>query len=452
MYNFIGRQLTGNIKNNSFTSVSANCKNIELTSSILNLLNNYFSCPNVNYYNYASYTKLAPIDESSTDAGLVWVGGKNKIYSTGNSNIYFYGGNAELNWGENCFSKISYSTIDYMFGAVNVPTSPYYFMQNNDFNGTNYPSPNLFGLVDYNSQNDIIPYFGGSNFICLNTTTSGTIWQIRDLGNGIMDTIYRTPNTSGIPQTPEQYLYSQSYQENSFGNYYEAILHLKALINDYPNSSYVNTALNDLYINYQALDTSGNQGTRDILNSDLKYYLDNRILSGSYNDEFNYNAYNITLMCLDNMKEYLDAKAGYEFIALYHPEAFIKLMASWDYAEIESILNGSGGISSNEEKMTDNEYLNFVIKRVNALINEDPVKQKVKNSFKNTKKQVEANLEKEIKSKTKDEKITKTEISRIKSEESKIDSKTISNIRNAKTLKKEEREKKTVRRFHIWKD
>lgn len=446
LYSFIGRQLSGDIKNNHFSSNSSSCKNMELTQSVTNILSNNFSSPNINFCNYSSYPNLAPICDATSDGGWIWAGGKNTINSSSNGNIYLYGGNATLDWGENCFSKNSNSMIKYLWGAVNLPSLPNYYMRNNDFDGTNYPSSTLFGLVDYEQGISVNPYFNGSNFYC-NTAISGSVWQIRDLGNGIMDTIYKTPNSTGIPQAPEEYLYSLSYQENSLGNYFEAIIYLKTLINEYPFSENVNAALFDLYKNYQMLDTSGNHETRDILYNDLKNYLDIKILTGIYKDEFNYNAYNITLMCMDNMKEYNEAMAGYEFISLYHPESYIRLMASWDYAEIEALLYSSGAISSKEERMTGKEYLREITNQVNVSINEDPVKQKVMNSFKKIKKEIEANREKDIKRKTKDDQFAKKEISRIKSEEIKSDMKTILNIRSAKTLKKEEKEKRQLEDF-----
>jgi tetratricopeptide (TPR) repeat protein len=442
-YNFVGRQITGNIKNNNFESNQSGCKNMELTQSVPNVLGNTFTTPYINFYNYDSYPKLAPSTEPTTDAGWIWVGGKNKFTSTGNGNIYLYGGNAGLDWGQNCFFKAVSPDFPFMSGSVSLPTTTYY-LRNNDFNGTNYPSPTLFHLYVYNGTGDILPNFDGSNFSCPNSTDAGIIWQINDLGNGIKDTIYKSANTSGILRTPDEYLYSQSLQENSSNNYFEAISYLKALLNEYTNSIYVNSALIDLYTNYQALDTSGNQGIRNTLYNDLKNYLDAKILSGLFNDDFNYKAYNITLMCLDNMTEYNDALSGYELIALYHPDAYIRLLASWDYDEIQTLLNGSGGFSSEEEYMTDKEFQDKLIKKVNKSINNDPIKKMVKKSYDNIKEKKSKRMEEDVLSRTGDIKTAKQEMGRIKQIEDKLSEKSIAVLRYSKTLTKEEKDKQRV--------
>ncbi len=440
-FNFNGRQITGDIRNNVILSTSTNCINIDLTQSTPNIYGNELSTPKYNINYYQSYPIIAPVLEGAgTDMGWVWAGGKNHLTSSTSGNIYSYNGIALLDWGQNCFIKANGNDIHHLWGHVNEP-SLLYLMRNNDFNGSNIPSRDL---IDDASGLVVEPYTSGSDFGCINSTDAGTIWQIRDLGNGLTDTIYKTPNNSGTQPLPDQMLYSEAYQQKMADNFFEAISYLKTLINNYPSSSYLNNALEDLYTDYQMLDTSGNQGLRDILYNDLKNYLDNRILAGIYSEEFNFNAYNITVMCLANINELNEAKSGYEFTALYHPDAYIRLLASWDCAEINALLNGSGGISSKEENMSEVEYLDYLTNKVNASINEDPVKQKVRNSFVKVKKQNESKLEKEVRARVKDEKSARSELSKIKSEESTLDSKSLSNIRFANTLKKEERDKKQV--------
>jgi len=447
-FNLIERQISGSIKNNQFTNGMENC-NLELSQSTPDILNNIFLSNYSNINNYYSYPSLAPETQPTTDAGWIWVGGKNKLTSTSFGNYYFVDGYATLDWGENCFFKPASTNMKYLWGGVTMPQPDGYLMRNNDFNGTNFPDPTNFDLFTYPNGPSIEPSFNGSNFECPNiiTTDLGTIWQISDRGNGIYDTVYSTANNSGIPVTPDQYLYSQAFSSNSSAQYYEAIVYLKTLISNYPSSEYIMQGLTDLYMNYISLDTSSNQGTRNILFSDLKNFLDDKILSGLYSDEFNFSAYNYTLMCLSNMTEYIEAKDGYEFIALYHPEAFIRLMASWDYDEILTLLNGSGAISSKEENMTESEFYNHLKKRIDASIGEDPIKQKVLKSYKKAQKEKQNALEKGVKSIIKDEKSANSEISRIKSEESKIDQKTLSVLRYAKTLSKEEKDKKQLEDF-----
>ena len=136
----------------------------------------------------------------------------------------------------------------------------------------------------------------------------------------------------------------------------------------------MNTSLYDLYSCYEGLDTSGTQSHRNIIFGYLKSFLDNKILSGLYSDEFNDIAYNITIMCLANMTEYEDAKSGYEFISLYHPDPYLRLLASWDYAEIENLILGAGGESSKDELMSDERYIKRLEKKLKGLIPKDPVR------------------------------------------------------------------------------
>jgi len=54
-------------------------------------------------------------------------------------------------------------------------------------------------------------------------------------------------------------------------------------------------------------------------------------------------------MCEVNMQKYNDALTGFEFIAMFHPDATIRLLASWDGDEIQQLMGQSGGENSNEE-------------------------------------------------------------------------------------------------------
>ncbi len=67
-------------------------------------------------------------------------------------------------------------------------------------------------------------------------------------------------------------------------------------------------------------------------------------------------------MCEGNMGHYDDAMNGYEFIALYYPDPNIRLVASWNYSEIQALINSGGGGSEREVysgniKLTDEEIL-----------------------------------------------------------------------------------------------
>lgn len=436
--NIVVRHITGDFKENNFYSSS--CKSLELNQAIPNLYHNTFTSTNFNVNNYESYPRIAPISENTSDGGWIWAGGRNIFSSTGNGNIYYYGGTALLDWGENHFEKsASYQNL---WGEINEPDSFHYYVRNNCFGSSYCPSTSLVYISDPNQPVDAI--YSGSTINCNNSSDAGAIWQINDLGNGVYDTLYKTSNNSGYQPSQDEALYSSAVQKWQIDDYFSAITYFKSLITNFPVSSYTDACLYSLYKCYQALDTSYNLNNRDDLYTDLKNYLDGRILTGSYSEDFNYTAYEITIMCLASINNYNDAMAGYEFIALYHPDAYTRLLASWDYAEVQALLNGSGGTSSKEEKLTDEEYFAKITKRVSKGINEDPIKKKVKKSFDKVKSEKIAKSEKDAFSKTKDDKSAKLEVAKMKQKDEMMNTKVTSVMRYSKTLKKEEREKMQI--------
>jgi len=378
------RHITGDIKDNSISSNSG--RSLELNQSNPNVYHNTFGTSNVNILNSDSYPKLAPISESGTDGGWVWYGGRNYIISSSNINTVYNGGIILLDWGENCFSTTS--NYAHLSGYVN-ETSPYYFVRYNDFNGNPLPRT-------YLNDGTLLPYTAQPYFQCNYTFDAGTIWQIRNLGNGIYDTIYKTSKNSGYEPSQDEALYSMANLKMESTEYFNAISYFKSLITGFPESSYTDGCLYSLYKCYQSLDTSSNPGIKNALYADLINYLNGRISSGQYSEDFNLNAYNITLMCYTSNSNLGEAMEGYEFIALYHPDAYIRLLASWDYAEVQELLNGSGGLSSKEENLTDAEYFSKLTKRVNKGINEDPIKKKVKKSFDKVKTEKTSKIEKRL--------------------------------------------------------
>ena len=437
---FVGRKISGIIKNNSFNSNESNCNPVEITQSIPDFLSNKIYAPYCSIKNYDSYPNLSPNPENASNGGWVWLGGKNTITSTANGNLYIYGGRPSLEWGQNTFLKNSSIYFKHIWGKVN-ELSLIYNMRNNCFNDNNYPTNEL---LEYTNDSIVIPYVQGSNFTCNASTDAGIIWQILDYGNGIKDTIYKTANISGTQPSQDEGLHAQAIDNMLGNNYFDAISLLKTLVNIYPNSSYTTKSIYELYASYEALDTSSYQNIRNIHYNNLKNFLDEKILSEIYSDEFNSTAYEVTLMCLAKMTEYNDAMTGYEFISLYHPDAYIRLLASWDYSEIEQLLNGSGGYSNNDENLTDTEYLKKMLHKVNVSVKEDPIKQIVNKSYKNVKTENEARIKKERKENSKNETFTNGTIVQMIFEAEKIDTKVISNIRFSKSLTKAERDKKQI--------
>ncbi|MFA5012529.1 MAG: T9SS type A sorting domain-containing protein [Ignavibacteria bacterium] len=433
--NIAYRQTYGNIKYNFIANSSG--KNLDLIQAHPDVLSNTFESYIMNVTINDSYPYLAPISTSS-DGGWVWRGGKNTLTSTSNGNIYYNNGNALLDWGQNIFYKSYYNF--HLQGRINEPSGVYY-VRNNCFNGSNIPSTSLRDY--YSDTTVVIPYYEGSNFSC-NTSDAGTIWLIDDLGNGFYDTLYRTNDNSGYQPDEDEGLYSSAIIKKLNDDNYGAVSTFKTLINAHPQSSYTEACLYDLYECYHKLDTSANQTTHDILYSDLKYFLDSRIESGLYSDEFNLIAYNITVMCLASISEYYEAMSGYEFIALYHPDEYLSFLASWDYAEIEDLMNGSGGISSKEENMTQEEYYKKLKKRIDRKINDDPVKKMVKKSFDRTKAEKFSKIEKDAASRTNSNETAKQEIARMKSKYDDAKMKAVSIMRTSKSLTREEKDRKQI--------
>ncbi|HPS65783.1 MAG TPA: hypothetical protein PK447_09430, partial [Ignavibacteria bacterium] len=418
---------------------------MQFNEAIPNVFGNYIQSRDLTLYFGYNSPNLSP--NQTMDNNWVWLGGQNKIYSINTGNIYFDQGLPQLDWGQNCFSKNASSAYYHLSGTI---TSNTCYVRNNDFNASNNPTSLLTG-----PNGDLVnPYYYGSDFGCINSTDRGQIWQINNLGGGFYDTVYKTTSTNQNPPAEDEATYSGAILKREQKSYFDAISQFKMLINNYPQSGYTDGCLYDLYESYKRLDTSSLQSNRDIIFTDLENYLNGKIQSGIYSDNFNMTAYEIIAMCKVNILDYNDAMSSYEFISLYHPDAYIRLLASWDYAEVQALLNGSGsGISSNTEKrsnsktvLSDAEYKDKLIKKINKSISIDPSKQQVKKSFDRQKeKSLNAAVKSEIEKSGLDNEKAKKKIESIrKTEEDKSTSKVISVLRNAKSMTKAEREKRQV--------
>jgi len=169
----------------------------------------------------------------------------------------------------------------------------------------------------------------------------------------------------------------------------------------------------------------------------LKTYLENKITSGLYSDEFIDNAFRIILKCETNISSYTNALEGYEFISLYHPDATMRLYASWDYNEIQSLI-GRGG-AEKENKLSDKEYLRNRLKYFNEKVNGNPILEQVKSVYRKQKEETSKSETKKIKSESKNDNEIKQRISELKKEDEQISSRVISNIRLSKSLTKSEK-------------
>ena len=254
--------------------------------------------------------------------------------------------------------------------------------RDNCWHTTGTPRISLTRIGDLNPM--LFTYYN-SGYDC-NTVIDPIEIETNDRGFGIIDSTIVSVDNSGTTQTDEDILFAQAQELYSNGQYNDAIADFKSLINNYPGSFYLETSLYDLYASYEGIDTSETQSYKNIIYGNLKVYLEDKIESENYSQSFNDIAFDNVLMCLANMTEYDDAMNGYEFVSLFHPDPEIRLLASWNYAEIEAIMNSGsgGGVSSKTEKNIQTEEqlkeLNEM-KRIMKAVNDNPLMRKMKESY-----------------------------------------------------------------------
>ncbi|HCA44061.1 MAG TPA: hypothetical protein DEP28_12510, partial [Bacteroidetes bacterium] len=188
----------------------------------------------------------------------------------------------------------------------------------------------------------------------------------------------------------------------------------------------------------------------DDLYSECKLYLTDKIESNNYQNEFVDAAYQVILMCEANLMNYNHAMDGYEFIINFHPDPIVRINASWDYEDLESLLGQGGAERSNEQ--TEEEYKTKKLKKLLKRINNDPLKQQILSKY-DKKVTKEYNLlTKEIKNTN--ERITKTDLSLndrkkieqkiYNSTDQKIIQKSIENVMKAGSRTEEEKQKSLI--------
>ena len=282
--------------------------------------------------------------------------------------------------------------------------------------------------------------WSGSTFSCENSTTSGIGWLVRDIGYGFYDSVIITPLPTGTQLSEEDLLYAQAVYNFGEGNYFTAVTDYKTLITQYPANGNIYSSLYDLYTCYEQLDTVPTQSHRNILYGNLLSYLNDKINSGLYDDNFNTIAYSLSLCCYANITAYNSALSGYEFISLFHPNPEIRILASWDFAEVQALINNGAGMTSKSEKMTDEQFFKERIRKMEKIITEDPIMKKIKKSYQKLTKDKEKIIEATL------SKLTKTEIKnkmqKIKQEETYLNHKAVMNLKNSRSISKEEKETK----------
>ena len=395
-------KVTGKIKNNYFSSVSTP-KAINMFDGNPGLYKNYINSNSVSLHlsGYA-YPGLSPVH---ADDDLVWTGGNNTLYSQTLDNVHLNSaGNIFTDFGHNVFITNSGDGM-HIYGFIDTIVETYYTRENCWLN----IGPQV--ELRHNSGSDPIPViYSNYGFTCTRELVSPENYDIRNMGNGDYDTVISSEDNTGTVQNEEDVLYQQGYEYLMNGFYTDAILNNKLLINNYPGSFYLETVLYDLYAAYESLDTSSDQEYKNILYGNLNAYLESKIESELYSTAFYSISFDLTLMCLANMEEYDDAMNGYEFLALFHPDPDIRLAASWNYAEIEALIGSGGGnkiqvsIHHNLNELRGEELQELKdFKRLNEIIINDPIMNKLKESYEKIFLEREKSMESNIRLESKNE-------------------------------------------------
>lgn len=353
--------ITGIIKNNNFagTNTSNPIYFQQCNSDMFgNLINGGGTTMILNGH---SYPNLSPTKTSNT---IYWYGGQNKLYSTNAGNINIVdAGLPYVNYGYNQFSKNSdqsyfhiSGTLDSTVGTFNAIRNAWCTSNSNPVNYL-YTSGNSAVLTDFNqsySCNQLPTIQYNSN-------------TVTDKGFGFNDTLFISTDNSNYYIAPDELLNSQASIYFSSEQYLDAINCYKNLINNYTESQYLCGSLYELYNCYEGLDTSSNSTYIDNLYSDLKTFLNNKIQSGNYTEEFTDIAYYFINMCEVNMENYNDALTGFEFIAMFHPDATMRLLASWDYDEVQDLMGQSGA----EKEINAEKFREKILTKLDNAIKKD---------------------------------------------------------------------------------
>lgn len=400
--NLLLMKVTGKIKNNYFSSVSTP-KAINIFDGNPGLYKNYINSNSVSLHlSGFAYPSLSPVH---TDGDLVWTGGNNTLYSQTHDNVHLNSaGNIFTDFGHNVFITNS-GDGKHIYGFIDTIVETYYTRENCWLN----IGPQV--ELRHNSGSDPIPViYSNYGFTCTRELVSPENYDIRNMGNGNYDTVISSEDNTGTVQNEEDALYQQGYECLMNGFYTDAILNNKLLINNYPGSFYLETVLYDLYAAYESLDTSSDQGYKNILYGNLNAYLESKIESELYSTAFNSISFDLTLMCLANMEEYNDAMNGYEFLALFHPDPDIRLAASWNYAEIEALIGSGGGnkkqvsINHKRNELRGKELQELIeFNRLNEIIINDPIMNKLKESYEKISLEREKSMESNIRLESKNE-------------------------------------------------
>ncbi len=381
--NFLPVYLNNNIFGNSICNIATNNVSLDSKKNYFNNNNSIFGdfFPSINIYSSnanfqeeeinSTFRNLYIISNSFVNSApytntineLMIVGGKNKYYSYSSSNIGL-SSNSYINtdWGYNEFT-INKPTFFHLYGNLPDTVLTYYTNGNCWYGNNGEPKINL--INSYGT----IPYVWEEGANQCNTSQQLAYSIISDKGFGISDTI-AVVQTNGLNQASVDHkLLGDGIKNQLLKNYEPAISNFKNIIDNYPDSKYLQKSLYNIYECYVKIDSSENQAIRNNLFNQLKSYLINKIQQYQLNNSFVELAYDLILKCEVKIKNYITARDGFEFISLNSPYPERRLKASWDYMLInERIQNNNSGSGSSLY--------------IQKLKNDDPIKKILTKSYK----------------------------------------------------------------------
>ena len=424
LVNVCGRISENEIISNCDCGTALENPNIFLLYSSPNFLNNYNIEGNCNNICLAAfcYPNFAP--RQLPEHQFFWNAGLNNFTSHRYDNIWTpvmndFSAKFSVEWGKNVFKSYS-SSRENMFGYLNT-TSTVFNATGNCWNDDDVPQCSLYNLNNELMQVQFDINCNWSENIVDNIIT--------DMGNGIYDTIYITQSNNISSPPVDVALYSTAVKNQELKNYSSSINNLKNLINTYPYSKNLEISIFNLFECSVASDTNHNQGWRNIIFSDLKNYLENKIQQYDTNENFVNVAFDFLLRSNIKLKNYQQAMDGYEFIAENSPSAIIRLMASINYLDVEGLLQGSGG----GEKDNKNK-----LEELNKSQSPKPIKDILLVSYKKTNKSISEKEKSDLQNSS-DVSKTRTELTKKHAFDKKLKNRAKENISISSSLTKKER-------------
>jgi len=364
-YGLWARRISGKFKSNTFTSNNylnavqlLDCS-IDMYSNTLTSQPSGGQSTNITLDENSS-ALLAPVIDGNGD--YYWYGGYNNITMNNGSgssscaNITFTSGASLMgDLGRNCFTLGFVSNNNNITGELTSCGRSYQITKNGWNNGP------TFDIVCDGSPVtvDYTPTITCATPSELSASITG--YQVNDLGQGVYDTVLITsePGGSGTgSELSDGALYASILRKVYLKDYSGSIADAKDMINTRPESEYLLSSLDELYLAYQKTDSTGNQSNTNSLFGELKEYLEQKMGQYENNSGFVNKCYSYYLMCLVNMKNYSGAISGYENIINNNPNPIACLTANWDRAAVTLLMQGSGGgLSSSADEVINEEEL-----------------------------------------------------------------------------------------------